>query len=300
MRRLLALSLVVACGGPDAPAETPPWMSTVADAHLLSELSIPGTHESAALYEPLQSGTAKCQELTLAEQLSAGVRYFDIRCRDLNDAFAIFHGPIDEQQTFDDVLATMTAFAHPSETVMMSIKQESTPEGTTRSFEDTFRAYVAKAPDLWYLGAAVPALGQVRGKIVLVRRFAAATTPLGLDASGWADNTTFTLATPDATLRVQDQYAVTSDDTKWMEITALLAEARSGPASTLYLDYTSGYETKNGLPNTPAVETVINPMIDTYLADPANAQVRLGVMAMDFVTEPRARAVAHTNVPDHP
>src|SRR5262245_33535864 len=104
-------------------------MAPLPDASTLAQLSIPGTHASAALYEPI-TGTAKCQRLTLAEQLAIGVRYFDIRCRDIADAFAIYHGPQDEMQTFDDVLATIFAFldAHPSEAVMMSIKEEYTEQ----------------------------------------------------------------------------------------------------------------------------------------------------------------------------
>src|SRR5690349_13091859 len=186
-RAVVALACFAsACGSP-SPKPTPGWMSNIDDATNLAQLSIPGTHESAALYEPA-TGTAKCQSLALAEQLTAGVRYFDIRCRDLSDMFAIFHGPIDEQQTFDDVLATMFDFLdkHPTETIIMSIKEESTAEGTTRSFEATFDAYAQQAPDRWYLGAAVPALGDVRGKIVLLRRFTA-TAALGIDASMWAD-----------------------------------------------------------------------------------------------------------------
>ena len=273
-------------------------MAPLPDASLLAQLSIPGTHESAALYEPL-AGTAKCQRLTLAEQLAIGVRYFDIRCRDITDAFAIYHGPQDEMQTFDDVLATMFAFldAHPSETVMMSIKEEYTEENVTQSFEATFDAYVAQAPDRWYLGEGVPALGDVRGKIVLVRRFTAMAPPLGLDASGWADNTTFTLTTPGAVMRVEDQYKVTTDDAKWAAITSALDAARAAaPADpTLFLTYTSGYQTANGLPDIPAVESVIDPDLVTYLTDIGAAHV--GVIAMDFVDEVHAGLIAATNGP---
>ena len=271
-------------------------MSKIDDATNLAALSIPGTHESAALYEPVP-GTAKCQNETLAEQLASGVRYFDIRCRDLNDQFAIFHGPIDEQQTFDQVLATMSDFLdqHPTETVIMSIKEESTPEGTTRSFEATFDTYTAQAPDRWYLGAAVPALGDVRGKIVLLRRFTATMLPLGIDATMWADNATFAISDADAKLQVEDQYMVTSTSTKWMEITTNIDAARAASDGTLYLTYTSGYMTSNGLPNVPSVANVIDPMLDTYLSDPGAAHAHLGTMAIDFIDEYEASLVAGTN-----
>jgi len=273
-------------------------MAPLPDATDLAQLSIPGTHESAALYEPIV-GTAKCQRLTLAEQLAIGVRYFDIRCRDISDAFAIYHGPESEMQTFDDVLATMFAFldAHPSEAVIMSIKEEYTEENATQSFEATFDGYVAQAPDRWFLGDGVPALGDVRGKIVLLRRFTAMSPPLGLDASGWADDTTFTLTTAGAVMRVEDEYKVTTDDAKWAAITSALDAARAAaPADpTLYLTYTSGYQTQNGIPNITSVETVIDPELETYLTGTGPAH--LGVIAMDFVDGGHASLIAATNGP---
>ncbi len=278
-------------------AVEPAWMSTVDDALLLSQLSIPGTHESAALYEPI-AGSAKCQSLTIAEQLDAGVRYFDIRCRHVDDAFAIFHGPVDELQTFDEVTAAMTAFldAHPSETVMMSVKEESEPVNMTRSFEATFAAYVARDPARWFLADEVPTLADTRGKLVLVRRFAATTRPLGIDASDWADDTTFTI-TANATLRVQDAYRVTSTDAKWSSITDLVDEARDGSTSTLFLNYSSGYVSHGLLPNNREVADVINPQLDALLAEPERAHARLGVLAMDHVNETRIQAIVRSNAP---
>ena len=59
------------------------WMSPLDGGLLLSQLSIPGTHDSGARFEPL-SRTAKCQTLTIGQQLDAGARFLDIRCRHVN------------------------------------------------------------------------------------------------------------------------------------------------------------------------------------------------------------------------
>ena len=287
-----AFAALAACGVSTAPPADLGWMAGAADEVSLAELSIPGTHETLALYEPL-AGTATCQRLSLAAQLRAGVRYLDVRCRHLDDAFAIYHGPVFEQQTFDDVLATVGEFlaAHPSESVVMSVKEESVADGATRSFEQTFASYVARAPERWYLGAAVPTLGDVRGKIVLVRRFAATAAPLGIDASAWADNTTFSLA---PSLRVQDAYVVTDNASKWDAITALFGEARAS-SQTLFLDYASGYQAHGVIPNIPSVSDVINPQLDAYLVDPGNAGAHLGIVVTDFMTESRARRIVESN-----
>jgi 1-phosphatidylinositol phosphodiesterase len=71
-------------------------MSDVPGSRLLSQLVLPGTHDSCA-----RSGGSlvACQTRTLAEQLKAGIRFLDIRCRHISDAFAIHHGPVFQNPT---------------------------------------------------------------------------------------------------------------------------------------------------------------------------------------------------------
>ena len=45
----------------------------------ISELSIPGTHDSASDARGCNSDACQCQIYTLEEQLNLGVRAFDIR-----------------------------------------------------------------------------------------------------------------------------------------------------------------------------------------------------------------------------
>ena len=288
---------LAACSGDDAGDSD--WMASLPDTANLAALTIPGTHDSGAQHEPA-AGIAQTQNLTFADQLSAGVRYFDVRCRNFDDQFLIYHGSIDQSQTYDDVLAAMYSFlaAHPKETIIISVKEELDAQGATMSFEQVFDNYVALHPERWYLGATVPALGDVRGKLVLLRRFESVATPLGIAGppSVWADNATFTITDADAVLRIEDNYLVTDDGVKWTDITSLFGEARAtADPATLYLAYTSGYQTIMSLPNIPSVSDTINAMLDSFLADPANAHVHLGIAVMDFVTAARVHAVLSTN-----
>ena len=257
-------------------------MGNIDGTRRLSQLSIPGTHDSGALYEPL-GGTAKCQNTTITQQLNFGVRFLDIRCCDINDAFYIYHGSVDERQTFIQVLDQVIGFlnSNPSECVIMSVKSECTPSGTTRSFEATFDSYVATNPSKWYLGSTVPALNTVRGQIVLLRRFSATALPKGIDATYWPDN-----AAPGFTgnyLAVEDWYVVTDNPTKWTYINnGLSAAFGDSNADILHLTFTSGYLPGGfGIPNIPTVSNYINPLLLSYFA---GAPVgHYGCVNMDFV-----------------
>ncbi|WKN31416.1 phosphatidylinositol-specific phospholipase C [Porifericola rhodea] len=274
------------------------WMSVLSDATSLSALSIPGTHDSGARYDhPLLSGTAKCQDLSILQQLQAGVRYLDIRCRHIDDAFAIHHGVVYQNINFNDVLNDCFSFlqSNPDETIVMSVKEEYDPTNNTRSFEQTFDSYVQQNPSKWYLGAGIPDLGQVRGKIVLLRRFSASLLPKGIAATAWSDNTTFEINNAQAQLKVQDQYQVPDNNSKWNAIENLLVEAStSASQSRLFLNYTSGYKPGwFGIPDIDAVSDNINPRVRNYFNSQPSG--RYGVVIMDFADNTLTEPIIDTN-----
>jgi len=272
------------------------WLSGLQDNISLSKISIPGTHDSGARVDtPVVSGTAKTQDLSIAEQLNAGVRFLDIRCRHIDNAFAIHHGAIYQNLNFDDVLNACYAFlnSHPSETIIMSVKEEYDASNTTRSFEQTFDSYVQKNPSKWDLGANIPTLGSVRGKIKLLRRFSSGTTK-GINASPWADNTTFDINNSGVQLKVQDYYKVTNNDDKWNGISSLLNEAKNDTNGKLFVNFTSGYKPGIfGIPSIPTVSNNINPRLKTFFQ--TNTQGSYGVMPIDFVNAELSELIVKTN-----
>ncbi len=271
------------------------WMGALAGTTSLADLSIPGTHDTGATVE-LSPGTTKCQNLSVADQLAIGVRYFDIRCVNDSNKFDVYHTTVFQNLTFDDVLQGVYAFfaANPSETLVMSLKEEGPESGSTNTFEQTFDSYTAQQPARWYLDATIPTLDQARGKIVLLRRFAATSTPKGIDATVWADNTTFTIANGAATLRIQDYYQVTDDPSKWSAIQSLFSEAVQGDAGVLYVNNTSAYEElDSGLEDIPVVSDVINPELQSYFT--ANTTGRFGIVGMDFVDATKSALILSTN-----
>lgn len=269
------------------------WMSKIDDNKYLSQISIPGTHDSAALYEPI-SGTAKCQNLTLDEQFDIGIRYIDIRCRSINDSFTIHHGSIYQNLNFDDVIDKCTEFLknNPTETIIMSVKEEYTSSGSIKSFEKIFSSYIEKNKNIWMLSDTIPRLGEARGKIVLLRRFSSEETQLGINASEWKDNTTFFINNS-TKLNVQDCYKVSDKDHKWSAITNLYNLAKNSTDNSLYINYTSGYKSILGIPNITSVSDYIDSNLLNYFKN--NIRGNFGVSAIDFVNEDISTAIISTN-----
>lgn len=278
------------------PVEMNNWMAGLQDNISISKISIPGTHDSGARIDaPVVTGTAKTQNLSIAEQLNAGVRFLDIRCRHIDNSFTIHHGPIYQNLNFDDVLNACYAFLenHPSETIIMSVKEEHDASNTTRSFESTFDSYTQKNPSKWDLGTNIPTLGEVRGKIRLLRRFSAGTAK-GINATSWADNTTFEINNPGAQLKVQDYYKVTNNDDKWNGISNLFNDAKNSNSNRLFINFTSGYKPGIfGIPSIPTVSNAINPKLKTFFQ--SNTKGSYGVMPIDFVNAELAELIVKTN-----
>lgn len=180
----------------------PCWMSHVDGSKYLDELSIPGTHDSGTCSvdndtEP-QSSQVKCQQDYIPTQLLEGIRYFDIRLGKGNDP-GICHGDFylfkkdGNYLHLSDVIGYFKTFLNenPSEALIM-LASRGNDEATDESITTAFAKVMADNPDLFYTSSHVPTLGEVRGKIVLLRRFALAGNSVnghtwGLDLTEWDD-----------------------------------------------------------------------------------------------------------------
>lgn len=180
----------------------PCWMKYVDDNKFLDELSIPSTHDSGTCSvdndtEP-QSSQVKCQQDYIPTQLLKGIRYFDIRLGKGNDP-GICHGDFylfkkdGYYLHLSDVIGYFKTFLseNPREALIMLASRgndEATDDGVTTAFAKV----MDDKPDLFYTSSHVPTLGEVRGKIVLLRRFrlagnSASGHTWGLDFTEWDD-----------------------------------------------------------------------------------------------------------------
>lgn len=74
------------------PCDNSTWMADLSDELSVSEVFIPGTHDSAAGGVSDIGAFAECQSWTLSEQLESGIRAFDLRACQDGEAMRFFHG----------------------------------------------------------------------------------------------------------------------------------------------------------------------------------------------------------------
>jgi len=145
------------------------WMSRVENKYL-SQLTIPGTHDSGCR---VNLEAAKTQSYSIKSQLEGGIRFLDIRCRHIENIFAIHHGQMYCGLMFGDVLQICRNFlkANPKEVIIMRVKEEYDPYNCTRKFVDTFTEYWNKNKDIIKLTRTIPMLDDVRGKVYVIPNF---------------------------------------------------------------------------------------------------------------------------------
>ena len=272
-RRLLACALLmcmmvcVFAGLAATPAEAADvravnWMENVSDETKLSNMSIPGTHDSCTQYVDMRY-IFQCQDASVATQLIYGYRYLDMRLvlekRSGQETLVLKHNiarckvsdsPFSRTLTLADVLKDVYAFLdeYPRETVILCMKAENSKDDVA-AVQKALYEMTDQASERWYLKNEIPTLGTVRGRIVLATRFDDK-LPVGSDRCGlyfgWADQgnrTVLTDPTADSvingreTLYVQDRYNYDVGD----KITAIRTCLDSSRAAddTFFLNFTS-------------------------------------------------------------
>lgn len=298
------------------------WMAAVPNAVKISSISMPGTHDSGALHENWP-GTAKCQDLSIEEQLKVGVRYLDIRLRAINDNnLLVHHAAVYQHMNFADVLNQVTDFLknNPTETVLMSVKRDYDSENCANSFARVFRDYLKKnkvpggasynqnfwgfsrSPEAPQYGTNIPTMGEgIRGKIVLIRRFNESGEKIGgIDAVGWPDNQVGCVEAGPY-VWVQDEYSLDyfgglSKKLSRFEDTMNLAY-NNRDKGILYLNYSSGVS--KGIVSSfgliTYVSSFMNPKLDGRNGLLNAKSAPYGAIVMDFVDTELARYAWKSN-----
>jgi len=179
----------------------------------------------------------------------------------------------------------------------LPIGNTASPGKNTRSFEDTFNAKTWECIEgipLFYNFVAVPpgsnstvtspaltsetTLGDVRGKIVLLRRFEGSQN-VGFDLSYWPENQCFRSAAPPF-YNIEDRYQNPGDEEKFDYVVEHIEKASNGDPNELYITFSSAA----GL-TARRYSKKINPRLNDYLAE--SPPGRTGIIVMDYFEEPR-------------
>lgn len=281
------------------------WMASVPDNIPLTKISIAGTHDSGTFTlsndNPV-SLVAKTQSESFVEQLSDGIRLFDIRGRATSDTeIVLHHASVFLHLELNDFLKDARQFLtnHPSETIIMSLKEDYTPmPGVTKTFEDIFRDNYF-GDSIFYKGSANnPAVGEVRGKIILLRRYdskypSSDTPGYNLTSGSWLDNKTFdVVVNNEISTSIQDEYQDSEKD-KSAAIRKLLDRSNQNPGErAAFINYVSlAFNVRSPWGTPYSYASRLNPMTAQYITD--NMISRSGWVFMDFVGDKSDPGLSH-------
>lgn len=153
------------------------WMKNLSDNTLISEINLPGTHDSCTCCVQF-AFLAKCQKMNITQQLNAGIRYLDIRVEKDGEKLKLVHDVADcknpgntrHKLYLEDIISDCKNFLtqNPTETILFCYKRD---DGANQeeTFDVFFENYLNK-DTIWYKENRVPLLKETRGKIALLNR----------------------------------------------------------------------------------------------------------------------------------
>lgn len=151
------------------------WMSYLSDDLSVTQITMPGSHDSHCTYENAKSfveavsaGHMVTQYEIIKRQLEIGVRYLDLRCG--HPQFQMCHDNYNLSGHLGEVLQVIKEFLdeHCREVVLVSIKWDNHSE-EPKDLEDYIGDFWTKYG--WFAGDDWPKIHDVRKKAVLLHRF---------------------------------------------------------------------------------------------------------------------------------
>lgn len=272
------------------------WMRGISDDALISDISMPGTHDSGSrIVDRFTSTWAQCQSLSIGEQLSVGVRYLDMRLEydtSVSGSVRVVHSSVNcwsgnnSPLDLDMVLSACYSFLtdHPTETILLSVKEDDGDNASALASEIVKK--INADPTYWYTGTAVPKLKNVRKKIVLVKRISQ--IPFGLNLN-WGDQGSDGGSTVISSyLEVQDRYNMGTAK-KWENAAKPMLD-KTKPAGQFFINFLS--TTGAGISGVVACSGDMNGYLSAY--EMKNNKC-YGIIAFDYITEELARKVYQCN-----
>lgn len=281
-------------------------MGDLADQSVsLAALSIPGTHDSATAFyfNAVKRGLVKCQDMEITAQLNAGIRYFDLRAGYASDTgeLTAYHGDYELEVTFADIFDYFYDWLaeNPTEGIIAQIKGDQDSVKDQDISNSVYPLITAKAAS-WITTATIPTVAQLRGKILLVRRFPRPdaltdpSTPYGVDATNWPYNTAGPIPHTSANLWVEDNCMYDQDGgtalkEKTIAVKAFIDKAVAATGPDWFIGFSSYTTTTSLFPPKVANSNKeyakpMNAALEKYVhaKGRAGTPARIGTLLMDY------------------
>ena len=263
------------------------WMASLPGRASLRSLSIPGTHDAGTKGF---SWNAECQRYSIKDQLSLGVRAFDLRPGINGSNLVIYHGSSTHgSETLNSIFSTYDSFLadHPGEFVIVFLKNELGNGNWGEKMKQVLDAHSSRLLELNpYL-----TVEQMRGKMLVLSRESWGDSNYGaVRVDSWQDNATFDMTYrgkfgDELPCRIQDIYNAASSDNlnkKKADIERLLSEAMAGTTGKFYINHTWGFTKENYIINNHYVADCAEKCNELALNYLRSHSGPTGVILMDF------------------
>jgi len=268
------------------------WMKRINGERLLSEISIPGTHDSGSdkldleeydkaihvVPTPKINGMYQAQSLSISTQLSVGIRYLDIRLK--SDGW-IYHREYKTKNNFKQVVEDVKLFLkeNPSETVIMRVKDES-DDIIGADISKYLHRVINENNNLFAKLNKTPSLNEVRGKVVLFVQIKNFTK----EYLTWEDRNIMTL---------QDSFVVNLRSMKKWQIKTYQNQSIKKDKDIMSFNHVSGTQAQYFI-DIQNVAYTINPVVFELKGS------CLGVVITDFPSEQLVKFIISRNFDDEP
>lgn len=288
--------------GTKGSARTQNWMAMIPGNVKFNHLSIPGTHD-AATSSGISGSTAaaKCQDYTIADQLSMGCRALDLRPGFSQTDLTIYHGVTSTGVTLANALDAVKSFLddNPTETVFILIHEEDTrltsigsgPHQTSwaTGVWNCVNNYTDYIESYGWTGN----LNPCRGKMVVIFRDNYTdgdnNADLGCGKVGWGssfyDKSILTgngSVTEKGKLRYQDEYSTSSESTKLDNLTQMLNDHIAAKETDAGYTFVNNTNIASGTTSVATLATKVNAAVlgsSTF----TNHTGKFGIMMTDFL-----------------
>ena len=303
MKRRLAITALLVQTTAVCLAED--WMGQLDDNTYLSQVSIPGTHDSATgegwtgyLGEMFGPSMGQTQDLSIAQQLDCGVRAFDLRPCVAENELVINHGILQTKATFPETLKQLCQFVaeHPTEFVVVVMRHESDGDDNSNQWNDMMNTCLNSddiRPQLSDYKRDIT-VGELRGKVLVLSRDKYATTPVGGFINGWGHQADYVSGFIRGSvgaackLYVQDFFEVMENMTaklngieKLLNFSTKNNVYKNTQHLTVCINCTSGYTASASTDGNKDNAAQCNRKVIDYLADETHAGPT-GIVFMDF------------------